>query len=224
MAGNIAAADRCQAECETIGEDYPVDAPAESISDVWACPIALPRPDGSDLAKALRAEVDLLMPWYAEARRARGRSAFMNSGASEDQLDSVVNFVLAMAEGSDLRSIPKDLEPVGWRQEMPILIRHVCQDLRSFYEWAALARPGAELPNHAALNSWIYKETALGKALLAIGQAVTEDPDPRFTVLRFYIVPEGFWPGERTFGTPPPGTEPLDFAIQANAFLAGKVD
>lgn len=220
----VAALDLLESPSQPLLEDYPVEAPDSTISEVWACPISLPKPDGSDLARALRAEIDELMPWYAEAKRARGRSPLANSGATDEQLDQIVDFVLAMAEGHDPLTIPDSVAAVAWRHKMPILIRHVCQDLRAFYEAAALARPGESLPHHAALNNWIYHETALGRAVLAIGQRITDHPDPRFKLLRSFLIPEGYWPEESSAKVTPSLEARIEFAIAANAFLSGESD
>ena len=89
--------------------DYPHDAP-DMEDGLWACSIALPQPDVSDLESALRAEVDLLTPYYEEARRRRGRTTVGISGAKPEEIEQVVSFILAIAEGNGFTEIPATAE------------------------------------------------------------------------------------------------------------------
>ena len=44
---------------------------------------------------------------------------------------------------------------------MPLLVRHMADELRTFYHEAITAQPGPGAPNHAALNDWIFSGYAL---------------------------------------------------------------
>ncbi len=203
-------------------EDYPHDAPVGADVGVWACPVALPEPDASDLERALRTEVDLLTPWYEETRRRRGRTTFGMSGATLEQLDAVVSFVIACAEGSGFNAIPAAAEGPDWIHPMPILVRYVVEDLRAFYQEAVASRPGPDAPSHHALHTWIFNETALGRALTQIGHRIAAAGEPRLVPMRGFIIPEGFWQGEVAWGTRPPGENPISFIRRAQPYLIGE--
>ena len=205
-------------------EDYPIDAPIGAGPGVWACPIALPSPEGSELAQALRAEVDRLRPWYEENRRARGRTTFGMSGATPEEVDAVVAFVLAFAEGHDFKQIPAAAEGPAWSHQMPVLLRHAIDDLRAYYQEAVAAQPGPESPSHQAFATWLFKETALGQATIAVGQAIADSDEQRLKILRGFIIPEGHWEGEHSWGKVPEGMTRREYAVATNAFIAGDDD
>ena len=48
---------------------------------------------------------------------------------------------------------------------MPLLIRHLADDLRTFYHEAVASQPGAGAPNHDELSRWLFDTTALGDAI-----------------------------------------------------------
>lgn len=203
-------------------EDYPYDAPSDAPAGVWACPVALPQPDASDLERALRTEVDLLTPWYEETRRRRGRTTVGMSGASPEELDAIVAFVIACAEGAGFAGIPPAAEGPNWIHAMPILLRYVVEDLRAFYQEAVASRPGPDAPSHHALHSWIFEQTALGQALIQIGRRIADAGEPRLVPMRGFIIPEGFWESGVTWGTPPDGENPVNFIRRAQSYLIGE--
>lgn len=201
--------------------DYPIDVPDETFSDNWACPISFEATDADTLTGRLRAEVQSLGPWWQETNRERGRSGVGASGASPDQIESAGALLSTIAEGASLTQMPEVAEGVDWIHPMPYLLRHAAQDLRSYYHEAAASRPGqAVAPSHRALNNWIFEETVFGEALLAVGKRLAESGDPRITLLRGWLIPEGFWPEGRSFGTAPGTPNPLNLADEALTYLA----
>ena len=108
---------------------------------------------------------------------------------------------------------------------MPYLLRHIAQDLRSYYQEAVVAQPGAlaagQAPSHRALNDWIFKQTVLGEAIIEAGRRLTETGDPRLRVLRFWTVPEGYWPDADTPVAGPPVTDRMALADSANTLFRG---
>lgn len=179
-------------------EDYPLEA-AGAGPEVWACPLNLNVPADDTLAGRLRAEVGRLRPWATETRRQRGRTTFGLSGAGVDQIDDVVAALATVAEQGDITSPPAgDIE---WAHDMPLLLRHLVEDLRSFYHEAIAAQPGDTPPNHDALNEWIFGETVFGEVLIAIGDHLTAaaDDNPFAPLVRNFIVPEGHYRGIANF-------------------------
>lgn len=211
------------ADGPTIAE-YPHDAPDLVDGSVWACALELPVPDMSDLEAALRAEVDLLRPWYEESRRRRGRTTIGISGARPEQIDDVVSFIVACAEGAGF-SEPAVTGP-SWRHPMPILLRHVVEDLRAFYQEAVAARPAQRPPTQHEMHAWIFAETALGRTLIEIGRRIEEVGDRPLLMMRGFIIPEGFWTDGPSWGaaTRPanPQERPGDFFEYAQRYLYGE--
>ena len=210
--------------------DYPIDAPAASFSDTWACPVAFAAADSDTLAGRLRAEVLGLAPWWRETHRARGRSVVGGSGpvAGEDvptHAETLAAVLAAVAEGAELDRVPDAGAGVAWGHPMPYLLRHIAQDLRSYYQEAVVAQPGAlaagQAPSHRALNNWIFQQTALGEAIIEAGRRLTETGDPRLRVLRFWTVPEGYWPDADTPVAGPPVTDRMALADSANTLFRG---
>lgn len=203
-------------------EDYPHDAPDSGGDGVWSCSIQLPEPEVSDLEAALRAEVDLLTPWYEEARRRRGRTTVGISGARPEEIDKVVSFLVAIAEGSGFKQIPATAEGPNWNHPLPMLVRFVVEDLRAFYQEAVTSQEGTKPPSQHDMHSWIFDQTALGRAIVQIGHQIAADEEPRLKMIRGLIVPEGFWTGDVSWGAAPPGMRRIDFIKSSRAYLAGE--
>lgn len=180
-------------------EDYPVDATDVAGPEQWACPLNLTAPVDDSLAGRMTAEVGRLKPWAAETRRRRGRTTFGLSGAAPDQIDEAVAALAAVAETGDLDTTPAG--DVEWSHEMPFLLRHLADDVRSVYHEAIASQPGETPPNHDALNEWIFGETALGEVLLTIADhlSAAADENPFAPLIRNFIIPEGHYRGMANF-------------------------
>ncbi|MEM9518816.1 MAG: hypothetical protein AAGA37_05835 [Actinomycetota bacterium] len=182
---------------EPMIEDYPVDA-AGVGPEPWACPLNLAVETDDSLGARLMAEVDRLRPWAVETRRRRGRTLFGLSGAEPDQIDEVAAALLATAESGDVTA---DIGPdVVWSHDMPFLLRHLADDLRSFYHEAMASQPGALSPDHDALD-WIFGDTVLGELFLVLADHLTEAgrDDPMALLVRNFMIPEGHYRGASNF-------------------------
>lgn len=177
--------------------DYAVEAPDEAGPGQWACPLSLPVSEDDTYAARLRAEVARLAPWSAETRAARGRTLFGVTGAGLDQVDEVATALGSIADSGNLDEAPDS--DVEWAFEMPWLVRHLADDLRTFYHEAVAAQPGPAAPNHDALTEWIFGGTALGETLQAIAEHLTEDDSPFATLVRGLLIPEGHFRGGSAF-------------------------
>ena len=192
---------------------YPKDAPAESFSDDWsfneaACPVSFAATDADTLGGRLRAEVQRLTPWWLETYRARGRSLVGTSGGGPEDVGAMAALLAAVVDGVPLDALPEASERVDWTHPMPLLVRHVTEDLRFYYQEAAAAQPSPEhaegvAPSHRALNNWIYRETVLGETILAVGRRLTESDVPGTLFMRGLMIPEGYWAEGATWGTEP---------------------
>lgn len=182
---------------EPVIEDYAIEAPTEAGPGAWACPLSLPAPDLDTITDRLLAEVGRLAPWAAETRAARGRSLFGATGAGADQVEAVARALGQLADEGDL-STPPDVG-IDWAFDMPVLVRHLADDLRTFYHEAVAAQPGPGAPNHAALTEWIFGGTALGEALQAVADHLTALDTPMARLTRGFLIPEGHYRGGSAF-------------------------
>ena len=178
-------------------EDSAMEAPDEAGPGVWACPLGLPAPEQVTITDRLLAEVARLAPWSAETRAARGRTLFGATGAAPDQVEAVARAIGTIADDGELTIAPD--VGIEWAFTMPILIRHLADDLRTFYHEAVAAQPGPGAPNHAALTEWIFGGTALGEALQAIADRLTELDTPLARLTRGFLIPEGHYRGGSAF-------------------------
>jgi len=152
-------------------EDFPEDAPAPTEEEMagWVCPVNLPKPEAAEepamLDEVLR-EIDRLAPWYAfGCERRGGRSTFGVSGLT---IEDAVRFLHAFFDG--LPENPVAAMPLGQA------LRLAVEDVRSWYQEAATARPGAATSR--ALAGWFWDETAAGRLLRALTLICAESEDP----------------------------------------------
>ncbi len=178
-------------------EDYPIEAPTRAGPGAWACPLSIAATDDGSLSERLLAEVARLAPWSAETRAARGRTLFGATGAGVDEVREVASALGAIADGGDVGAAPD--VGIDWAFDMPVLIRHLADDLRTFYHEAVAAQPGPGAPDHDALNDWIFGGTALGDTLRAIADHLTELDTPMARLTRGFLIPDGYYRGGTAF-------------------------
>ncbi len=172
--------------------DYPHDAPqVNGGEEAWACPLPAPALPLSGSESELRVqrllgEMRSLRPWYDEAVRDRGRTAFGVSGLAASAADSAALALCAVADGG----MPQ--APAGTTSPMPILIRHLADDLKAFYFEAAGAQPQSRLPSGQELNRWLFQETALGNVLYDARAALLGAEDARVQLAGRFLVPAAF--------------------------------
>ena len=180
-------------------EDYQIEAPDKGSSETWSCPLNLTSESSGSLAERLLAEVARLRPWAIETRRQRGRTLFGISGAREDHVDELARVFAAIAETGEVTSEPVTDE-ITWAFEMPLLLRHIADDLRTFYHEAIAAQPSASSPDHDALNRWIFSETVFGETLGLVADGLTRASDsPVAQLVRGLLIPEGYYRGGSAF-------------------------
>ncbi|MEM8618856.1 MAG: hypothetical protein AAGF73_03960 [Actinomycetota bacterium] len=179
--------------------DFPTDAPDVGEQEPWACPLNLAPATGDSFADRLSAEASRFLPWAAETRRRRGRSLFGASGAAPDQQREVVQALGSIADSGDLTDVPD--VGIEWAFEMPLLIRHLVDDVRTIYHEALAAQPGSRAPTHDDLNDWIFESTVLGEVIIAIADHLTAaaDEQPMLAFIRGFVVPEGRYRDQSSF-------------------------
>ncbi|MGK0274274.1 MAG: hypothetical protein ACI9N0_000648, partial [Ilumatobacter sp.] len=130
--------------------DYDGPLPEEAGPGQWACPLNLGPVIDDTLTGRLLAEVGRLKTWSSQTRATRGRTLFGVSGAGPDQIDDVARALASIVDAESITELP-DLtgaDDIEWAFEMPLLVRHLADDLRTFYHEAIAAQPGSPAPNH----------------------------------------------------------------------------
>ncbi len=164
-------------------EDFPRDAPAAAgardAPDGWSCPVSFaPAPlDPLERAAALQREVERLLPWYELSLHRRARTSVGLLGAGPTAL---ARFVAAF-----LTTTPAPL-----RADLPLAenLKNACEDLKSYYQEAAMARPGTATPE--ALRAWFWAETCAGQVMVDVARRLASSEDARLRELaRLYLVP-----------------------------------
>ena len=145
--------------------DYPLDAPDHGQSDqVWTCTLPLPPlPEATTaeehLRQSLLQEAGLFAPWYGEALRKHGHSAFGLAGLPAGRIEDMAAFVAGYAVG-ETPALPEGV--TGAEQQM---LRFIADDLKSYYLEAASMQPGGEDATAYQRNRWLFHDTWLGRAL-----------------------------------------------------------
>ena len=156
-------------------EDFPEDvvtpiAPAEDGGESLVCPVSFGAGSAvsADWQARLRQEASALLPWYEAGTAARDRTTFGIVDADPLALSQMLG--TAVDEGE----LP------------PHPIKHVLEDLKAFYTESMLAQPGADAVN---LNEWLWMDTELGRAMMALRGHLLEAPEPRTRALADTVIP-----------------------------------
>ncbi|MBT6274278.1 MAG: hypothetical protein HOI95_09110 [Chromatiales bacterium] len=205
--------------------DYDEEAPASPPPESWVCPVSFPPADGESLEARFLSEIALLRPWADETRRARGRTMMGASGIVPDDIETMAKLLAHVADGGDLHQLPSWATHIEWWHPMPLLLRHIVDDVRILYQEAVAAQPGSDAPDHQALTRWIFKDMVFGDVLTGIADTITAAGDRRLLTLRGYLIPEGYVPGDESFGrrqlSDPPG---FQRALVGNKLLRGELE
>lgn len=158
--------------------DTPPGADVEENTEGWACPVNFAPPmddigDADLVYQSLMQEVNLLRPWYEEAVKTYGRSAFGISASTPEEIARVIADILVDPAGT---APPIEGTPVGDG------FKRMADDMRYFYTEAAIARPD-ERRSDLDVANWLWGETTLGKVLVAIRDASMESEEPSLKAL-----------------------------------------
>jgi hypothetical protein len=145
--------------------DYPEEVTEDADLTGWSCPINLaPAIEKDDLATALGAEIDRLATWYDQAVKKAARTTVGVSGLDMPEAGRLV-----------VRALAGDLPTTA------NLLKQAIDDLKAYYLEAASAFPDPGKP--AARKAWLWDETALAKALLALQPKLAASDDPQLRIL-----------------------------------------
>jgi hypothetical protein len=139
--------------------DYPEHVPEVTDFSGWACPINL----APGATESLLAEIDRLATWYDRSRARLGRTTVGVSGLDMHAAGALVE-----------RALDADLPPAQ-------ALKEATDDLRAYYLEAAAAFPD---PGSArSRKEWLWSETKLGRALLALQPKLAASADPQHKIL-----------------------------------------
>ena len=149
-------------------EDFPDDAPGGGGGLTgWTCPISLPAAMDEDTPERLAnvlAEIEALAPWYQAGLERRDRTA---TGVLGCNIVGIARFLHDAFDG--VPNSPKDGVPVGEA------FRQGCEELKTFYMEAAIAKPGSA--SSRDLADWFWGGTAAGRLLLDLHPAALTSTD-----------------------------------------------
>ena len=144
----------------------------EGGSDSLSCP--LPPRSNSELHPAID-ELRGLRPAYDRAVARYGNRAGTGRVVAADQLEAALQSLIRVADGQP------------WKQAgIPGIPSRVAQDIRGYYEFAALALSD-HIPAAWSGANWFFDSTAAGKVLLAARAAMAEAGEKR--PIWFYMAP-----------------------------------
>ena len=141
--------------------DYPDDVEQDvSLEEVWSCPVTFPAVEPKTELESLNAqlstEAQLLMPWFDEGLRARGRTTVGTSGKDADSVPEMLGILASFALDASMTV------PDGYAHPMPQLLRYIAADVRAFYTESAISKPGAGFPSPEELEAWFFLQTVAG--------------------------------------------------------------
>ena len=141
--------------------DYPDEVEDDyALEEVWSCPVTFPAVEPKNelesLNAQLRTEAQLLMPWFDEGLRARGRTTLGTSGKGAISIPEMLGILAAFALDAAMTV------PEGYAHPMPQLLRYIATDVRAFYTEAAISKPGAGFPSPEELEEWFFLQTVAG--------------------------------------------------------------
>jgi len=132
----------------------------------WTCPVTFPHavPETeSDLLEAqLKQEALLLKPWFNEGLRKRGRTSVGTSGKGVDSIDEMLGILARFAIYGEMEI------PDGYAHPMPQLLRYITDDVRDFYNEAAISKPATGFPSPTDLLEWFFLNTVAGDVFYQI--------------------------------------------------------
>jgi hypothetical protein len=138
--------------------------------DGAACPVnfSRPQPTGEGqhaLAQALAEEIAQLQPWHDLTVRRRGHATSNLSGLTPEAAGAFVVAFLGARPPPNYRT----------EQALALSLKQACDDLRAFYEEAAISQPGSM--SATQLESWYYFGTVVGQVLRELRRVCMNSDD-----------------------------------------------
>ena len=144
--------------------DFPDDAPVADEEVPWSCPISYTQRASGEpvLVEDTLTEIRSLAPWVEPGTEPRFNTDMRPA--------EIARFLGHLSVGEDVG------DPPGG-QPLVEVTRLACDDLRTWYLTAVRRQPGhATTP---AIDTWFWRQTALGRLLGALAARLLDDPDPK---------------------------------------------
>ncbi|HPU53102.1 MAG TPA: hypothetical protein PK359_16195 [Burkholderiaceae bacterium] len=155
-------------------EDYPEDLPDVHGEATQACPVrfAPAARDPGSWRSRLADELALLAPWHELSVRRRGRTTV---GIAKAPVAALAGRLADALDAPALETIDRKA------------LKYALEDLKSHYQEALTAQAGAHDPAEVARILW--RETELGRAMLALNERFLAHADPRMQAFARGIAP-----------------------------------
>jgi len=166
----LAALKLLERENGPILEDFPVDAPHDSLSPPpagLACPVSFPqmKPEGT-LAEKLADEVSQLQAWHAVAIRHRGRTTLGVTGLSPAE---IADYLKSWLNGNVPTTFRDDISQGD-------ALKLACDELKAYYYEAKAVQPGQH--SDKSIQSWFWLDTVASRVFLQIRAIARDSTDP----------------------------------------------
>ena len=151
--------------------DYREEAPEDpGDGEGYACPVSFVRPENDDSGyeSALLREIDQLAPWYALAKKRRGRTTCGIAGMPIADAARLV----ASHLGNAPRPNPQPDAALG------TVLKRCCDDIKAYYFEALGAQPGQL--SASAVDRTFWQASVAGKVFIALRAAGLKHADPSF--------------------------------------------
>jgi hypothetical protein len=157
-------------------EIYEEDAVSTAAEDPWVCPVTFDTVTGeTTLLEGVVAEMNLLSPWYETGCAQRGFSTVGTSGMTAQE---AARYLDQYATGE-----------VSAEALRPELIKHAAEDLKAFYNEAAISQPGAASAED--IENWYWQDCRAGQLVKQVSARFMNSSERLMKLTaRLLLVPE----------------------------------
>lgn len=174
-------------------KDFPVILDEEpQAEEGLACARVIPPPkaeikDPAQLLEAVTAEIAALRPFYEESFQSSGRTMVGPSSIPAAEIERAAQYLtrFLMEENFVPPEKPEKVRAVQY-------LRWCIDDLKVFYQEAALGRQGDQPWTNQQLQDWLWRQTALGALILAVRSRVNAGTEAADKAVAFGMVPRGY--------------------------------
>lgn len=171
----LAALRLLERETGPVLEDFPDDAPHTDLGEApteLSCPVSFPRlgSEGS-LSERLAGEVAQLQAWHDVAVEHRRRTTLGVTGLRPEE---IADYLASWLTDHPQPSYRADISSAD-------ALKFSFDELKAFYYEAKSVQPGRH--SSAAIQDWLWFETAAGQAFLDIRAKAAQSPDPAVKAL-----------------------------------------
>ncbi len=176
-------------------EDFPVlldEEPMTEEDELLVCALVVPpRKAGTDgkqeWAKEVATEIAALRPFYEESHCKLGRTMLGASQIPPEQIEQAATYLARFVAGEDFTPAerPEGTRPIQY-------LRWCADDLKVFYQEAAIARQGDQPWTNRQLQDWLWRGTALGALIVTMRARIQQIGDQVDKAVAFGLIPRNY--------------------------------